>query len=144
MWIEFLCNVSKCTDNHNYENISLSPQRRTPLREDSICRLLEHSCDDISDDDEIELLVEEGQVPVLRSTKKDAFLEDQFLHRNDQDDESDSISLRDSYTLGAGCLPCTPKSSKKGGTKNLCKHGKSSNWCCGVVASTVKKTAKKF
>ena len=121
---------------------------RTPLREDSICRLLENSCDDISDDDEIELLVEEGQVPVLRSTsKKETFLEDQFMHRNaDQNDESESesLSLRDSYTLGAGCLPCTPKSSKKAGTKNLCKHGKSSNWCCGVVASTVKKTAKKF
>ena len=86
-------------------------------------------------------MVEEGQVPVLRSTnKKESFLEDQFLTN---DEESDSLSLRDSYTLGAGCLPCTPKSSKKV-PKSLCKHDKSSNWCCGVVASTVKKTAKKF
>ena len=42
------------------------------MREDSICRLIENSCDDISDEDdeEIELLVEEGQLPVLRSSSK--------------------------------------------------------------------------
>ena len=113
------------------------------MREDSICRLIENSCDDISDEDdeEIELFVEEGQLPVLRSSSKKV-LEDQFLPPVDTDD--DSLSLRDSYTLGAGCLPCTPKSSKKSATKHLCKHGKSSNWCCGVVATTVKKTAKKL
>ena len=110
------------------------------MREDSICRLIENSCDDISDDEEIELLVEEGQLPVLRSSSKKV-LEDQFLPPP-VDTDDDSLSLRDSYTLGAGCLPCTPKSSKK--HKNLCKHGKSSNWCCGVVATTVKKTAKKL
>jgi len=165
--IEAYCNLSNAktqrhtfsatnlSSQHNYyENFSSkSPQRRTPLREDSICRLIENSCDDISDEDdeEIELLVEEGQLPILRSSacKKGlsggSFLEDQFLPPVPViDTDDDSLSLRDSYPLGAGCLPCTPKSSKKHSSKNLCKHGKSSNWCCGVVASTVKKTTKKL
>ena len=133
------------------------------------------------EDEEIELLVEEGRTPILVNRK-------QILKHNsnlsatpmvnpthhpvtisgsgtgngctgsqwdDYDDESSaSISIRDSFPLGAGCLPCTPKSQKKSssnysagsstGTGNKCQHGKSSNWCCGVVANSVKKTTKKF
>ena len=173
----------------------MSP-RKTPLREDSACKLIENSCDqdllisDLDDDDdeleledeEIELLVEEGQTPILVNRK-------QILKNNsnvtnammvnphhqlpattisggntgsstgshqweEYDDESStaSISIRDSFPLGAGCLPCTPKSQKKSsssnyspaGTGNKCQHGKSSNWCCGVVANSIKKTTKKF
>ena len=68
---------------------------------------------------------------------------------SDEDCESQS-SQRDSFPLGAGCLPCTPKSRKKNLekiSKQICKHGLSSgssNWCCGVVANTVKKTTKKL
>ena len=63
----------------------MSP-RRTPLREDSACKLLENSCDqdllisdlddeDLDDDEEledeeIELLVEEGQAPILINRKQ--------------------------------------------------------------------------
>ena len=62
----------------------MSP-RRTPLREDSACKLLENSCDqdllisDLDDEDEddleledeeIELLVEEGQAPILINRKQ--------------------------------------------------------------------------
>ena len=133
------------------------------------------------EDEEIELLVEEGRTPILVNRK-------QILKHNsnlsatpmvnpthhpvtisggtgngstgsqwdDYDDESSaSISIRDSFPLGAGCLPCTPKSQKKSssnysatsssiGTGNKCQHGKSSNWCCGVVANSIKKTTKKF
>ena len=68
-------------------------------------------------------------------------------YHDDDDEEEDSLSQRDSFPLGAGCLPCTPKSSKKTPIKHFCKHHSSknsSNWCCGVVANTVKKTAKKL
>lgn len=103
--------------------------------------------DDIEDDDEeIELLVEEGQVPVIlqrrqhKATTKNEPVVDLYLDDEDEDSVSNN---RDSFPLGAGCLPCTPKSSKK--VLHKCKiHGKSSNWCCGVVATTVKKTAKKL
>lgn len=120
-----------------------------------MCKLLEHSCDsflsdeDIEDeeDEEIELLVEEGQVPVFLQRQKSAQSEAKATVIRDLDlyfDDEDSISNRDSFQLGAGCLPCTPKSSKK--ALNKCKiHGTTtSNWCCGVVATTVKKTTKKL
>lgn len=125
--------------------------RRTPLREDSVCKLLENSCDLISDDDDeevIELLVEEGQVPILiqRKPQGQNKLESQDFF--DEEDDESSLSQRDSYPLGAGCLPCTPKSSKKTPKPNWCqKHGggkSTANWCCGVVAKTVKKTTKKL
>ena len=86
---------------------------------------------------------------------------------NEYEDDIEEESVRDSVHLVGGCLPCKPKSSS---TKK-CVHGCcqdrcscssmssvsgaaaavgsranncSSKWCCGVVASTVKKTAKKF
>ena len=62
-----------------------------------------------------------------------------------EDCESQS-SQRDSFPLGAGCLPCTPKSGKKNLekiSKQICKQFYSSNWCCGDVANMVKKTTKK-
>jgi hypothetical protein len=153
-----------------------------------VCKLLDHSCDqDLLSDDEMELLVEKSgrQVPTIiqrrkkESTReKNPFQDDLELglglndnddDDDDDDDNSDSFSnRRDSIPLGAGCLPCTPKSlrkttanlivsctntpkslrktPKKTTPVTLCsKHGgeKSSNWCCGVVA-TVKKTAKKL
>ena len=153
--------------------MSLSPyHRRTPLREDSVCKLLENSCDlsddDIDDDDEeIELLVEEGQAPIFirrnndlknkksvkstRNNHEDFFSPSKHFTLSNEDDDDDLSlnSQRDSFPLGAGCLPCTPKSSKKSqSSKHFCpKHGQnsnSSNWCCGVVANTVKKTTKKL
>ncbi len=48
-----------------------SSPRKTPIREDSHCQLLENSCDDLSDEDEeeeIELLVEEDNVVIQRKT----------------------------------------------------------------------------
>ena len=79
------------------------------------------------------------------------FLNNSLKHFTLSEDE-DYVSLtsqRDSFPLGTGCLPCTPKSSKKAtsSSKQFCKHGysnSSSNWCCGVVANTVKKTTKKL
>ena len=136
--------------NHSLCNTTYLSPRRTPLREDSVCKLLENTCDqdllsDLDDEDEeIELLVEvgqEGHVPVLvhrQVPKTNNPTIDEYY-----EDDDESISLRDSFPLGAGCLPCTPKSQKKT-VKNQCQHGKSTNWCCGVVASTVKKTTKKF
>lgn len=108
---------------------------------------------DDEDEEVIELLVEEGQVPILiqRKTPLQPQLKqgsEQDFFDEDEDDES-SLSQRDSYPLGAGCLPCTPKSSKKvskNAAANWCqKHQKSTaSWCCGVVANTVKKTTKKL
>ncbi len=78
------------------------------------------------------------------------------------DDDGDSCN-RDSALYeptALGCLPCKPpgggggRSTGGGGSKKcLCGkerggggggEGCSSKWCCGVVANTVKKTAKKF
>ena len=128
-----------------------SPHRRTPLREDSVCQLLENSCD--LSDEEIELLVEEGQPPVFlhaKNTYKPAskindLNFDPNLGNVSEDEESWSQS-RDSFPLGAGCLPCTPKSNKKkiNPPSYHPAGGNSANWCCGVVASTVKKTTKKL
>ena len=122
--------------------------------------LLENSCDLSDDDDEeIELLVEEGQTPILirqkskKSVKSSRDNSDFGFSNNsskhftlsDEDCESQS-SQRDSFSLGAGCLPCTPKSGKKNLekiSKQICKQFYSSNWCCGDVANMVKKTTKK-
>ena len=144
----------------------MSP-RRTPLREDSVCKLLENSCDqdllsDLDDDDEeIELLVEVGQdgvgghVPAVLVQHRQVISNNNALNHDtsandtlDDFDDDESLSLRDSFSLGAGCLPCTPKSQKKSMKSShqqpQCQHGKPSNWCCGVVAHTVKKTTKRF
>ena len=131
------------------------------MREDSICQLLENSCDMSDDDEEIELLVEEGQTPVFLHPGSDTVPRTKFVQRpmkagateffepkleagSEEDDESLS-SQRDSFSLGAGCLPCTPKSQKKKINPPASSSSQlGSNWCCGVVANTVKKTTKKF
>ena len=151
--------------NHSLCNTSYMSPRRTPLREDSVCKLLENSCDqdllsDLDDDDEeIELLVEVGQdgvgghVPAVLVQHRQVISNNNALNHDtsandtlDDFDDDESLSLRDSFSLGAGCLPCTPKSQKKSmkSSQPQCQHGKPSNWCCGVVAHTVKKTTKKF
>ena len=112
------------------------------------------------DDEEIELLVEEGQTPIMIRNKKSVkssshetadFFNNSSKHFTlSEDEDCESLtSQRDSFPLGTGCLPCTPKSSKKAtsSSKQFCRHGysnSSSNWCCGVVANTVKKTTKKL
>ena len=130
------------------------------MREDSVCKLLENSCDLSDDDEEIELLVEEGQIPIMirnkksvKSSRDNDFFNNSSKHftLSEEEDCESLTSQRDSFPLGAGCLPCTPKASKKSSnhssSKQFCKHGhssNSSNWCCGVVANTVKKTTKKL
>ena len=118
-----------------------------------MCKLLDNSSDLSDYDEEIELLVEEGQAPVFLHRQKSQECHHHHQLQHDKttfvpdDEEEDSLSSqRDSFPLGAGCLPCTPKSIKKTPIKHFCKHhGKnSSNWCCGVVANTVKKTTKKL
>ena len=107
------------------------------------------------DDEEIELLVEEGQTPIMIRNKKSVkssshetadFFNNSSKHFTLSEDED---CERDFFPLGTGCLPCTPKSSKKAtsSSKQFCRHGyssNSSNWRCGVVANTVRKTTKKL